>query len=92
MDINAGDYVMLKSVDEVKYLYDSWKVVSTSKEVFVDTGDRYFSSTMLKAMDASNVYRVAWSDNDKVCVFIDNDAYAFDEKCIKDVYRLVKVN
>lgn len=92
MNINAGDYVMLKSEDEIKHLYDSWKVFFTSKEVFVDTGNRYFSSTMLKAMDASNVYRVAWSDNDKVCVFINNDAYAFDEKCIKNVYRLVQAH
>lgn len=92
MNIHAGDYVMLKSVDEVKHFYKEWKSVFTSKETFIDTGDRYFSHTMLNAMDASNVYRVAWLDNDKVFVFVDNNVYAFDEKCIKDVYRLTKVN
>lgn len=25
MNIHAGDYVMLKSVDEVKHLYKEWK-------------------------------------------------------------------
>lgn len=60
-------------------------------EVFVDTGDKYLSRTMLNAMNAVNVYRVAWSDNDKVSVFINDDAYAFDKKCIKSVYKLVRV-
>lgn len=46
---------------------------------------------MLNAMNAVNVYRVAWSDNDKVGVFINDDAYAFDKKCIKSVYKLVRV-
>lgn len=91
MTIHAGDYVMLKSVDEVKHFYKEWKSVFTSKEVFIDTGDRYLSRTMLNAMDAVNVYRVAWVDNDKVCVFINDDAYAFDKKCIKSVYKLVQV-
>ena len=92
MNIHAGNYVMLKSVDEVKHLYKEWKSVFTSKEVFVDTGDKYLSRTMLNAMDAVNVYRVAWSDNDKVCVFINDDAYSFDKKCIKSVYKLVQVD
>ena len=98
MNIHAGDYVMLKSVDEVKHLYKEWKMIFTSQnalgnvEVFVDTGDKYLSCTMLNAMDAVNVYRVAWSDNDKVCIFINDDAYAFDKKCIKSVYRLVQVD
>lgn len=61
-------------------------------EVFVDTGDKYLSRTMLNAMDAINVYRVAWSDNDKVCVFINDDAYAFDKKCIKNVYKPIQVD
>ena len=46
---------------------------------------------MLNAMNAVNVYRVAWSDNDKVGVFINDDACAFDKKCIKSVYKLVRV-
>ena len=61
-------------------------------EVFVDTGDKYLSHTMLNAMDASNVYRVAWLDNDKVFVFINNNAFGFDKKCIKSVYKLVQVD
>ena len=92
MNINAGNYVMLKSVDEVKHLYKEWKSVFTSKEVFIDTGDKYLSRVMLNAMDAVNVYRVAWVDNDKVCVFINDDAYSFDKMCIKSVYKLVQVD
>ena len=98
MNIYAGNYVMLKPVDEVKSLYKKWKTIFTSKnalgkvEVFVDTGDRYFSHVMLNAMDACDVYRVAWSDDNRVCVFIGKDAYAFDKKCIKDIYRLVKIS
>ena len=97
MNIHAGDYVMLKSVDEVKLLCKEWNPFFTPKnalgrvEGFVDTGDKYFSRTMLNAMDAVNVYRVSWVDNDKVCVFINDDAYLFDKKCIKSVYRLVQV-
>lgn len=98
MNIHAGDYVMLKSVDEVKHLYSEWKTIFTSQnvlrkvEVFVDTGDRYFSRVMLNAMDAVNVYRVAWSGDDEVCVFVGKDAYVFDKKCVKNVYRLVQVD
>ena len=98
MKIHAGDYVMLKSVDEVKHLYKEWKPFFMPKnalgkvEVFVDTGDKYLSRTMLKAMDAVNVYRVAWADNDRVCVYLDNGAYIFDKKCIKGVYKYVQVD
>lgn len=47
---------------------------------------------MLNAMN--NVYRVAWSDDDKIGIFFndDDDAYAFDKKCIKSVYKLVQVD
>ena len=31
MNIHAGDYVMLKSVDEVKHLYKEWKPFFTPK-------------------------------------------------------------
>jgi len=97
MNIHAGDYVMLKSVDEVKSLYKKWKTTFKLKnasgkvEIYVDIGDRYFSQVMLDAMDACDVYRVAWSDDNRVCVFIGKDAYVFDKKCVKDVYRLVRV-
>ena len=97
MNIHTGDYVMLKSLDEVKHLYKEWKPFFTSKnalgrvEAFVDTGDKYLSRVMLNAMDAANVYRVSWSDNDKVCIFINDGTYAFDKKCIKSVYKLVQV-
>ena len=98
MNIHAGDYVMLKSLDEVKHLYKECKSFFTSKnalgkvELYVDTGDKYFSRAMLNAMDATNVYRVAWSSIDRVCIFINDDAYVFDKKCIKDVYKLVQVD
>lgn len=97
MNIHAGDYVMLKSVDEVKSLYKKWKTIfklkneSEKVEIYVDTGDRYFLQVMLVAMNAVNVYRVAWSDNNRVCIFIGKDTYVFDKKCVKDVYRLVRV-
>ena len=90
--INAGDYVMLKPVAKVKNIYKAWKTINTSNDVFIDTGDRFFSSAMLKAMDTPIPYRVAWVDNDRVCVYIDNGAYIFDEKCIKGVYKLVQVD
>lgn len=98
MSIYAGDYVMLKPIDEVKNLYKKWKTTFKLKnasgevEICVDTGDRYFSHVMLNAMDACDVYRVAWSDDNRVCVFIGKDAYVFDKKCIKSVYKLVQVD
>ena len=80
MNIHAGDYVMLKSVDELRHTCNNWKAYST-----------YFAPAMLKAMTTSIPYRVAWEDVNKGCLFIDNDVYAFDKMCIKSVYKLVKV-
>ena len=63
MNICAGNYVMLKPVDEVKSLYKKWKTIFTSKnslgkvEVFVDTGDRYFSRVTVETRKVSrNIY------------------------------------
>ena len=49
MNIHTGDYVMLKSVDELRHTYNNWKAFST-----------YFAPAMLKAMATSIPYRKNW--------------------------------
>lgn len=88
MDIRTGDYVTLKSVEEVKPLYKFWDVTS-SGSIITDTD--CFSTNMLDAMGTSNKYKVLEANQDGVWVDIKGKMWGFDEMCIKDIYRLVKV-
>ena len=89
MDIRTGDYVTLKSVEEVKPFYKFWDVTSIGS-VITDTD--CFSTNMLDAMGTSNKYRVLEANQDGVWIVIEGKMWGFDEMCIKDVYRLTKVN
>ena len=89
MDIRTGDYVTLKPVDEVKPLYKFWEVTSCGS-VITDTD--CFSTNMLDAMGTSNKYEVLEANKDEIWVDIKGRMWGFDEMCIKDVYRLTKVN
>ena len=102
MKVNVGDYVTLKSIKEVKSLYKKFNVVTESfgridcafaedevgKEV-------YYQHEMLDAMESPNMYKVVGIKEDsfllKLTLFVD-DEFWFDNKCIKDIYGLTKVN
>ena len=88
MDIRKGDYVTLKSVMEVKPLYKFWNVTSSGSVI---TNTEYFSTNMLDAMMTSNKYKVLEADRYGIWVDIKGKRWGFDEKCIKDVYRLTKI-
>lgn len=88
MDIRTGDYVTLKSVEEVKSFYKFWDMADDGN---VTTDTDYFSTNMLDAMGTSNKYRVIETNQDGVWIDIKGKMWCFDEMCIKDVYRLTKV-
>jgi hypothetical protein len=89
MDIRTGDYVTLKSVEEVKPIYEFWDVTNDGN-VITDT--EYFSTNMLDAMGSSNKYRVLEANQDGIWIDIEGKMWGFDKMCIKDVYKLVKVS
>ena len=88
MDISTGDYVTLKSVEEVKSLYEFWDVANDENAI---TDTDYFTAEMLDAMGTSNKYKVIEANQDGVWIDIKGKMWCFDERCIKDVYRLTKV-
>ena len=88
MDIRTGDYVTLKSVEEVKPLYKFWDVTSSGSVI---TNTDYFSTNMLEAMWSYNKYRVLEANQDGIWIDIEGKMWGFDEMCIKDVYRLTKI-
>ena len=88
MDIRTGDYVTLKSVEEVKPLYEFWDVTSSGTVI---TNTDYFTAEMLDAMGTSNKYKVLEANQDGVWIDIKGKMWYFDKMCIKDVYRLTKV-
>ena len=89
MDVRTGDYVTLKSIEEVKPFYKFCDMVNDGT-VITDTD--YFTAEMLDAMGTSNKYRVIEVNQDSVWIDIKGKMWVFDEMCIKDVYRLTKVN
>ena len=89
MDIHAGDYVTLKSVEEVKSLYEFWEVTSSGS---VATDTDYFTESMIDAMDSSDMYEVVEVTPDDVWIDVEGTVFGFEKKCIKDVYRLTKVS
>lgn len=89
MNIYAGDYVTLKSTEEVKPLYEIWDVTSSGS---VATDTDYFTESMIDAMDSSDMYEVVEVTPDDVWIDVEGTVFGFEKKCIKDVYRLTKVN
>ena len=89
MTIHAGDYVTLKSIEEVKPLYKFWDMANDGN---VTTDTDYFSTNMLDAMGTSNKYRVLEANQDGILVDVEGKMWYFDNKCIKDIYRLTKVS
>ena len=89
MNIHAGDYVTLKSVEEVKHLYKFWDVADNG---CVNTETDFFTNGMLDAMGTFNMYKVVEVTLDDVWVDVEGTIWGFEKKCIKDIYRLTKVN
>ena len=88
MDIRTDDYVTLKSIEEVKPFYKFWDMVDDGNVI---TETEYFSTNMLDAMGTSNKYRVLEANQDGIWIDIGGKMWGFDERCIKDVYRLTKI-
>ena len=88
MNIHAGDYVTLKSFEEVKPLYEFLDMTDDGNVI---TETEYFSTNMLDAMGTSNKYRVLEANQDGIWIGIEGKMWGFDERCIKDVYRLTKI-
>ena len=89
MNIRTGDYVTLKSVEEVKPFYKFWDMVNNGTVI---TNTDYFTDEMLDAMGTSNKYKVIEANPDGIWIDIKGKMWCFDEQCIKDIYRLIKVN
>ena len=100
MKVNVGDYVILKSIKEVKPLYKKFDVYADAFGridcAFAEDEsgkDTFYSHEMLNAMESSNMYKVIGIKEDsfllKLTLFID-DKFWFDNKCIKDAYMLTK--
>ena len=78
----------MKSFEEVKPFYKFCDMVNDGTVI---TSTDYFTAEMLDAMGTSNKYRVIEANQDVVWIDIKGKMWSFDEKCIKDIYRLVKV-
>ena len=89
MDIRTGDYVTLKSVEEVKPLYKFWDATSSGS---VATDTDYFTESMVDAMESSDMYEVVEVTPDDVWIDVEGTVFGFEKKCIKDIYRLTKVS
>ena len=89
MDIRTGDYVTLKSVEEVKLLYEIWNVADDDNVI---TYTDYFTESMIEAMESSDTYKVVEVTSEDVWIDVEGKMWRFDKMCIKDVYRLTKVN
>ena len=89
MNIRTDDYVTLKSFEEVKHFYKFCDMVNDGTVI---TNTDYFTDEMLDAMGTSNKYRVIEANQDGIWIDIKGKMWGFDELCIKDIYRLTKVN
>lgn len=92
MKLNKGDYITLKSLKDVMKLYDDCELVVNGCGKSLIADNTYFSTEMVDALGTSEVYKVEQVGGDDFVIIIDGDGYWFDKKCIKDVYRLTKVN
>ena len=102
MKVNVGDYVTLKSIKEVKPFYKKFNVYTDAFGridcAFAEdeVGKRvYYQHEMLDAMESPNMYKVVGIKEDsfllKLTLLVDTEFW-FDNKCIKDIYGLTKVN
>ena len=92
MKLNKGDYITLKSLKDVMQLYNDCKFLENSWGKSLIADNTYFSPYMLDALGASKVYKVERAEEDDFVIIINGNSYWFDKKCIKDVYKLVKVS
>ena len=92
MKLNKGDYITLKSLKDVMQLYDDCELIVNDCGKSLIADNAYFSSEMVDALGTSEVYRVERVDGGDFVIIIDGNSYWFDKKCVKDVYKLVKVN
>lgn len=92
MKLNKGDYVTLKSLKDVTKLYDDCELIVNGCGKSLIADNTYFSPEMTIALGKSEVYRVERVEGDDFVIIIDGSSYWFDKKCIKDIYRLVKVS
>ena len=91
MKLNPGDYVTLKSVEEVKHFYNTWTPVEHGCVIAGFPCISYFTEEMLDAMESSDMYRVEKVSIDGVWIDIDGEIWYFGMRFIKNVYRLVKI-
>ena len=91
MKLNKGDYVTLKSLKDVMRLYDGCELIVNGCGKSLIADNTYFSSDMIDALGTSEVYKVERADGGDFVIIIDGNSYWFEEKCIKDIYRLTKV-
>lgn len=92
MKLNKGDYITLKSLKNVMQLYDDCELIINGCGKSLIAENTYFSPEMVDALGTSEVYRVERVDGGDFVIIIDGSSYWFDEQCIKDIYRLTKVN
>ena len=102
MNIETGDYVTLKSIKEVKPLYKKFDIVTDAFGgidcVFAEDEfgkGVYYQHEMLDAMESPNVYKVVRAKENSflltLTLLVDTEFW-FDNKCIKDVYKVTKIN
>ena len=92
MKLNKGDYITLKSLKDVMQLYDDCELINNGCGKSLIADNTYFSPEMVDALGTSEVYRVDRVDGGDFIIIINGNGYWFDKKCIKDVYKLTKVN
>ena len=92
MKLNKGDYITLKSLKEVMQLYDDCELINNGYGTLLITDNTCFIPEMLDVLGTSEVYRVERVDGGDFIIIINGNGYWFDKKCVKDVYKLVKVN
>lgn len=92
MNIEIGDYITLKSLKDVMKLYNGCKLIVNGCRKSLIADNTYFGLKMIDALGTSEVYKVEQVDGDDFVIIIDGGSYWFDKKCVKDVYKLVKVS
>ena len=92
MKLNKGDYITLKSLKDVMQLYDDCELIVNGCGKSLIADNTYFSPEMVDALGTSEVYKIERVDGGDFVITIDGNSYWFDKKCVKDVYKLVKVS
>ena len=92
MKLNKGDYITLKSLKDVMQLYDDCELIVNGCGKSLIADNTYFSSEMIDALGTSEVYKVERVDGGDFIIIINGNGYWFDKKCVKDVYKLIKVS